>query len=406
MRTRGLVRLAWRNLWRHTQRTALMIGIVAFGSFVIVLFWGVTDGWIASMTDAQVSLDQGSLQIFAAGYRSDPVPQNGLDPQALAAALTAAGQLHSAHATPRLVIYGMLQSTYGSTGMQIRGIDPAREPTVTTLDRHVIDGRFIEGSGETLLSRHTAQALDVRLGERVVLLVQGRDGPTSRPFTTVGIYASGLSGLDQSTVLIPIGDTQAMTGWDGATSVAVALPAGREAEAKAALSRQLGERFEVATHLDLNPLLRDMIRISVIEMTPMILILALLAGFGVANTVLFSVIERTHEFGIMMAMGMNVRRLAQMVLTESILVSAMGFLVGGGAGYLVISYLARYGWDLGSTLSQMTGAIGMPTVLYASTSGWYWLGSFSVVVVTGLVAAWYPARRVAALQPAAAIREG
>jgi len=48
----------------------------------------------------------------------------------------------------------------------------------------------------------------------------------------------------------------------------------------------------------------------------------------------------------------------------------------------------------------------MPTVIYASTSGWYWLGSFSVVVVTGLVAAWYPARRVAALQPATAIREG
>jgi len=403
---RGLVRLAWRNLWRHSQRTALMIGIVAFGSFVIVVFWGLTDGWIASMTDAQVSLDQGSLQVFAAGYRADPTPKNGLAPDALTAAMTAAQRLPDAHATPRLVAYGMLQSAYGSTGMQIRGTDPKLEPAVTTLDQHVVDGRFLDASGEVLLSRHTAETLDVRLGERVVILVQGQDGPSSRPFTAVGFYASGLNSLDDSTVFVPLSDARAMTGSDGATSVVVALPKGRSAEAKGTLSRALGEGFDVETHLDLNPLLRDMIRISVIEMTPMILILALLAGFGVANTVLFSVIERTHEFGIMMAVGMNVRRLSQMVLSESILVSAMGFLVGGGAGYLLILYLARVGWNLGNTLSQMTGTIGMPTVIYASTSGWYWLGSFSVVVVTGLVAAWYPARRVAALQPATAIREG
>jgi putative ABC transport system permease protein len=401
-----VARMAWRNLWRHPQRTLLMIAMVAFGSFVIVLFWGIVDGWIASMTHAQVSLDQGSLQIFAAGYRDDPVPGNGLDPDALAAALAAAEELRGAHATPRLVAYGMLQSAYGSTGIQMRGIDADREPDVTTLDRHVVEGRFIEDSGEILISRYTATNLDVRLGERVVLLVQGSDGPASRPFVAVGLYDSGLHSLDESTVLVPIADARAMTGWNGATSVVVAVPKGRDRQDKAALSTKLGDRFEVDTYLDLNPLLRDMIRISIIEMTPMILILALLAGFGVANTALFSVIERTHEFGIMMSVGMSTRRLAQLVLAESILASIIGFLVGGGSGYLVILYLATHGLNLGRTLSEVTGAIGMPMVLYTSTSGWYWLGSFSVVVVTGLVAAWYPARRVAALQPTVALREG
>ena len=42
-------RLAWWNLWRHPQRTALMIAIVAFGSFVIIVFWGLTDGFIDSI---------------------------------------------------------------------------------------------------------------------------------------------------------------------------------------------------------------------------------------------------------------------------------------------------------------------------------------------------------------------
>ncbi len=399
-------RIAWRNLWRHPQRTALMIAIVAFGSFVIVLFWGMVDGFIASMTEAQVSLDQGSLQIFAAGYRDDPVPQNGLDPDALAAALASADDLDDAHAAARLVAYGMLQSAYGSTSIEIRGIDTAREPNVTTVDRCVAEGRFLGDSGEILISRYTAEHLDVRLGERVVLLVQGVDGPTSRPLVAVGLFDSGLQSLDQLTVLVSIDEARTMTGYAGATSVVLSLPKGREARAKASLSTQLGERFDVLTYLDLNPLLRDMIRISVIEMTPMILLLALLAGFGVANTALFSVIERTHEFGVMMAVGMSRRRMAQMVVTESILASIIGFLAGGGVGYLIITYLATHGWNLGSTLSEMTSSMGMPTILYASISGWYWLGSFSVVIVTGLVAAWYPARRVAGLQPTVALREG
>jgi len=403
---RTTARMAWRNLWRHPQRTILMIAIVAFGSLVIVLFWGMIDGFIASMTDAQVSLDQGSLQVFATGYRDDPVPVHGLDPKALDAALAAVDRLGNAHGSPRLTAYGMLQSAYGSTGIEIRGIDTAREPEVTTFHRHAPEGRFLENTGEILISRYTARNLDVRLGERVVLLVQGEGGATSRPFVAVGLYDSGLQSLDQSTVFVPIGDARSMTGWDGATSVAISVPTGRDDSAKAALSAELGTSFEVLTHLDLNPLIRDMIRISVIEMTPMILILALLAGFGVANTALFSVIERTHEFGVMMSVGMSRRRMSQMILAESMFASMIGFLVGGGASYLIIAYLATHGWNLGSALAEMTGSMGMPTILHASISGWYWLGSFSVVIVTGLVAAWYPARRVAALEPTVALREG
>jgi len=48
-------RMAWRDLWRHPQRTLLMIATVAFGSWVILVMWGITDGFFSSMTNSQTT---------------------------------------------------------------------------------------------------------------------------------------------------------------------------------------------------------------------------------------------------------------------------------------------------------------------------------------------------------------
>ena len=94
-----------------------------------------------------------------------------------------------------------------------------------------------------------------------------------------------------------------------------------------------------------------------------------------------------------------------MVLVESTLVAAIGFIIGGGLGYWGLVYLSKTGWDL-SMMTDITGSVGLPRVIYASTSGWYWVAALSVVVFTAVAAAWYPARRVNKLEPVAAIREG
>ncbi len=77
------LRMAWRGLWRHPRRTILMVSMVAFASLVIIVMWGVMDGFMASMVDSQIAVDQGSVKIHAAGYEEDPAPEHGLTPEAL-----------------------------------------------------------------------------------------------------------------------------------------------------------------------------------------------------------------------------------------------------------------------------------------------------------------------------------
>lgn len=382
-----------------------MVAIVALGTWAIVVLWGITEGFYKTMIDAQVRLDTGDLQIHRAGYLEDPDLAKALSEDEIKELQVVLQTQREVKAfSVRLVFEGLLKSPYGATGVEVRGVEPSRETQVTAIAQEIAEGRFLSGTGEIVLGRVLARDLDVRLGERVVLETQGLKKPASQAFRVVGIVATGLPKLDRAVAWITLEDAQALAGLQGATGIAIALRPGSSSERVAhALQRALPEGVRASTLLEINPLLANLIKISFIEMTPTMLILALLAGFGVANTVMFTVLERTREFGVLIALGLKPRRLARMVLLESVLASGLGFGAGALVGCAINAYLARYGFDLGFYADAFPD-LGMPRVIYAATSGWYWLYGLVIVVFTALAAAWYPARRAAKLEPTEAMR--
>jgi ABC-type lipoprotein release transport system permease subunit len=382
-----------------------MITLVALSTWAIIIFWGITEGFMKTMIDAQTRLDTGDLQIHRVGYLDDPDLQRALgvnDLQTIQAELEKDSDLRASSA--RLKLEALLKSAYGTTGVEVRGLELPAETHVTDLAKAIVAGRFLQNPGEIVLGRALATDLDIRLGERVVLEAQGVKKTTARAFQLVGILATGLTLFDRSTAFVSLGDAQVLTSLDGATEIAIALQTNTTPSRVAGtLRKALPTDYTVSTFLELNPLLADYIKIENIEMIPWMLILAILAGFGVANTVMFTVMERTREFGVLMALGLKPRRVARLVLLESLFASGLGFLLGAAAGYGVNEYLARFGMDFGF-YAETFPDLGMPHILYATNSGWYWLYGLSVVVLTALVAAWYPARRAAALEPTEAIR--
>ncbi len=401
----GMLKMAWRNLWRHRARSFLMMGIVFVGSLVVIVLWGVTEGAFQSMIATHVEVDQGALTVVPGAYREDPAPSHGLSAHALEEVLIAVAAVDGATAAPRLSLHGLVRSPYGATGMAIRGVDPAREQEVTRLEERLHEGRFLQASGEAMLGLRAARSLDVRVGERLVVNAQGEAGARSQAFIVVGIYVAGLTSLDESTVVVPLSEARWLAGVEGATTVAVGLAArADDNRAAAALRQRLDPAIEVLTFDEANPMVAGIIRGNVAEMVMIMIVLALLAGFGVANTVLFSVIERRRELGVMRSLGMSSRRLARVVVAESVFASLLGFAVAAVVGYFLVSYLSYVGISLGP-LETVYGEFGMPARLYASLEGWYWGASLIVVVVTGVLAAWYPARRAAGLQPVEAIRD-
>jgi ABC-type lipoprotein release transport system permease subunit len=241
-----------------------------------------------------------------------------------------------------------------------------------------------------------AERLDVRVGERFVFVAGSPRGPGAAAAVLVGTFDTGVPQLDETLALVHMDDLRNVTLASGPTVLVIRSP--EVGAARAAVINELGASYEVLTLTEMAPLIDRLRRLAALELIPLSTLLTLLAGIGVANTMLMAVLERTREFGVMLAIGMRPRALAAMIVLEATLAALMGFVLGGLAGLCVNLAMAKWGVNL-SAVAEVMSAAGGPAVVYGQVRGWYWLYALTVVVATAVLAAWVPARRVAQMRP-------
>lgn len=118
----------------------------------------------------------------------------------------------------------------------------------------------------------------------------------------------------------------------------------------------------------------------------------LVAAFGIMNTMLMSVLERTREIGIMKAIGATNHRILSLFLIESSLVG----LIGGGLGILL-----GYGLSIGLSATSIS-FFGLNLSIQLNPALIFGMLAFATLV--GAIAGTYPARRAAKMDPVEALR--
>jgi ABC-type lipoprotein release transport system permease subunit len=132
-------------------------------------------------------------------------------------------------------------------------------------------------------------------------------------------------------------------------------------------------------------------------------IILLALGFGIVNTMLMSILERERELGMLAAIGMNKRRIFFMIMLESVLLSLTGGVAGMVLSLMLIGWTRHTGIDL-SALSEGFARMGYNPMLYPSLNALFFINITLMVILTGIAASIYPARRALKLSPADAIR--
>ncbi|NOX67667.1 MAG: ABC transporter permease [Gammaproteobacteria bacterium] len=403
------VLLAWRNLWRHPRRTWLTLGAMVFSNVLLVFMISLQFGMYRLMIENTLLTFTGHLQVQAEGYNDNKkMRQIVPDIQALSTRLREKLTLNTV--SPRAMAFVLASSKDRTYGIQVLGVDPEHEPLVSSIPGLVEDGRYLQASdtAEVFIGRVLARNLRINVGDELTLLGSGRDGSLAAAVVVVaGIFESGVTDLDRSIAEIPLTffqDTFFMRG--AGHQIVITTPDLSLVNKTVAAVDSILPKDEGLVTLDWNvlqPGLKQAIQADISSAFFMYGVLVVLVAFSVLNTQLMSVLERTHEFGIVMALGISPGHLGRLVMLETAMMGTIGLFAGAFLGGLVTLWFSYNGFSYPG-MEDMAANFNLPSRFYPQVTVLaMFLGPLVVFLFT-VLSALYPALRLNWLHPVAAMR--
>ena len=382
--------------------SSVALGLFA-GIFVLALYEGMLRARVRTVIDREVA----HLQIHHPRFKDDYDPAFLLgDKDSMMQRLSGLPAIR--HAAWRSVAQAMLSTATGSAGVQILGVAPADENVVSQLAQKIVGGANLDPAKRNamLVGRKLADKMKLRLGSKVVLTFTDRDqNITAGAFRVSGIYRTDNTPLDELQVYVNLQTlNEYLAIGSGGHEVAIILYDDKAVEsAKQALQLRFPDQ-SVKTWKENSPETDYMVT-SVDQFSYIIIVIIMIAlAFGIINTMLMAVLERTHEIGMLTALGMNRPRVFKLILTETVLLTVVGVPVGFVGTLLTVAHFSRAGIDISSFSGEAMSGFGFSSMIYPEFPWRSIPVVMAIVAGTALVSALFPSLRAIKLQPADALR--
>jgi ABC-type lipoprotein release transport system permease subunit len=297
-----------------------------------------------------------------------------------------------------------------SGGVTLVGVDPAREAQVSFIGNGVTTGMFLppDVPWAIVVGRALAEQFDTRPGRKLVLMSQDTAREiASRAFRITGVFDAEMAATEKQFVFVNLAQAREMLKLgEGASEVAILLPDPRLVDTVAHRLRSAlaPEGCEVHTWQELLPLVTAILKMYDVFIFLWFLVVFVAMSFGIVNTTLMAVFERIREFGLLRALGMKPSGIVAAVLTESLMLLALGSAVGNALGLASVLALSDRGIDLSAMAAGLEFA-GMGRVIIPRIVLLDLALANGVVLVLGAVVSVYPALKAARFTPVEALSQ-
>lgn len=403
-----LIHLAWKNVWRNKLRSGTILGAIAVGLFAGTFMSALMSGWIITSVEADIRNQLSYIQIHQEGFSEDHDINAWFMQTEAEEAIRKIPEIRQG--SFRLKINGMLASAANAAGISVRAVDVASETAISTLNQAIPDscGSFLtEGKMPVVISKKIAEKLKVRLKSKIVLTFQDTEGEMqSLAFRVGGIFKTSNSAFDEGTIYVRKSDIFALTGLpEGAVHEAALTVDDLEIAPIASdkLKAQLSG-VEIQRWDEIQPELGLMYSWIGMMTTIFLAIFLLALSFGIINTMLMAVLDRTRELGMLGAIGMSKRRIFNMIILETVFLTCVGSFIGIILGGIVIGLTSQNGIDLTFMGGDLFDDYGYVSVVYPTMDVKMFAQIVVLVVITGFLSAIYPARKALKLNSLEAIR--
>lgn len=360
-----------RNIWaRRTRSLLTILGIGISIAVVITVFALATNlreelGVTAQITQADLLATRKGL----AGLTGSSIPESRIqDIATYEGVRKATGFLLTTVSLSQISSFNLF------------GVIP--EDSDLYFSQQQLDGMFIQNSGEIAIGKLAQDSLNLPVGSTLEL-------ETGEEFGVVGIYQTGNVYLD-SGAIITLKEAQEVAGREE-TVTAIAIYLTDNAD-KDSIIGQIEANWRYLKVTTAPRLLENSAIAKFGNAIAWVLsvIAVIMGGIGVINTMSMSVSERTREIGILKAIGWSRFRILRMILSESLLLSLVGFgvgcLLGIGVIWLITSFPSVQGY------------------VNPSFSSYVFLIGLAVALLLGFLGGVFPAYRASRLSPVEALR--
>jgi lipoprotein-releasing system permease protein len=333
-------------------------------------------------------------------------------------------------AAPFLDTDAMMSRAPSMSGAIVRGIDPALEPQVTSIEDTLREGKLSDltpGSNGIILGRMLAYQLQVGMGDTVTVMIPGNatSAPTAaagtveptsggdaivprlRDFHVVGIFEVGLQEHDSVLALVNLQDAEAFRGLDGPTGIRLKFDDVLKAPELARIAAaRLAPGLEVRDWTQDNEAYFRAIRIEKTMMGLILMLIVAVAVFNIVATLVMVVNDKRTDIAILRTVGLSPRGVIAVFMTQGVLIGWIGAALGVALGLavacnvdVIVPFLEQtFGFHFMDP--DVYYISGLPSEVHPGDVVRIGLAAF----ILTLVATVYPALQAARTQPAEALR--
>lgn len=381
-------KLAFRNLLGAGLRTWLNVSVLSFAFVVIVFYNGYLDGWNRQAFHDTMEWQTGGGQLWHQAY--DPYDVYSLDNAHAIIDAAMNDKITKGIVTPVLVAQATIYPQGRMQNVTIKGMMPSQK--IIQLPTSALDTSITEI--KAVIGKRMAKSANLKEGDYLQLRWRDRNGTFDASEIKIsGIFSSNVSTMDNGNIYVNISVLQRMLGLpDEATYFIVAQD-------------QKVTDAGIWKFKDNNFLLKDIIDIikskkaGSVMIYGLLLVIALLAIF---DTQVLSIFRRQKEIGTYIALGMTRSQVIRIFTIEGATHSILAILLSALYGIPLLGYLQHTGIPLPKSMDSY--GITMGDRLFPYFGLIMVLSTVLLVVISATIVSWFPARRIAKLNPTDALK--
>ncbi len=402
-----LLRIALRNIWRNKKRSIIIMISVSLGLFAGIFLMAFYNGMIEQRINNAIKGEVSHLQLFHPEFRKDYELKYSIsDGYNILNQIKQNPNVKASAA--RLLIRGMFGTASGSAGVTIHGIMPEEEHQLTDIKNNITQGEYFSKTkkNEIIISERLAKKYNVGLNKKVVITFLDKEGNiSSNAFKICGLYKTINGPLDEVNVFTYIHDLDKMAGQENeCNQIAVLLNSNSVLKEVQQNFSESFSNLEVKNWMEISPELSLTVSAGDQMVYVFMGIILLALAFGIVNTMLMAVLERSREIGMLLALGMNKTKIFFMIVYETIFLVLFGCPFGAILSAIAIFITQKTGINFES-LSQMYESYGYETIVYPRLKLEQTIVISILVILTAIISALFPAKKALNINPAESLKK-